>query len=187
MNTDQKNTQPHSLILTLVNKAAAINGYSKKDHLTKREALTESIKKNIAKELEELNITLQFTEYLVEANHPNPAAWILAVFPELPNQTPGEWKKQIHQFAKYWIVYLSTLSGIDTIKLRIMLADSTDPFVWLGNLEKHLVSFICDNRLFMTEEEAINFMNKPQRLSADTGAASILSRGEYSSHSTIDS
>lgn len=164
---DQKNIDPKrpKFITDLVARAADNTGWDKSKFLSRREvevkANTERVKENIKIELENLDMIHRFTTMLVEAGHTAAAEWMFPVIQSRFEVGPGTWRKQIHTFATRWIMWLTRYeheSGLDTKKVRTALAAEADPFVWLGNLEEHLVPLIMENHLFMDEQALREFI-----------------------------
>lgn len=156
MNTE---TQAPKLVVDLVNRAAEVTGFNPEEHKTLAEKRQDEVKQKLKDELENLDITVAFTEMLIEKNHPDPAGWIPEIIREQPVSGVDTWRKQIHQFATRWITYL-TLNHCDQeegVKIRQLLAIEEDPFTWLGNVERSLVPFIMNKKLFMTEEQKQQF------------------------------
>lgn len=158
MNNIKTNDKPAipDLTINLINKAAKETGWNKADFATKAEKAREQAFQDWAEELDNLNLAVAFTEILIDAGHPDPAAWLVEVIGEEITNAPKSWPRQIHKFASRWIVYLAGVHGgdIDTIKLRAALADEGRPIEWLGHLEHSLAPFIMQHRLFMTLEQA---------------------------------
>lgn len=153
----QANQSPTPSLLTgLITRAATVTEFNADRHKSKKAQLQDRIRSELANELDNMDLSLRFTEMLVDAGHPNPAQWLVDALKEFPITGEKTWRQQIRQFSRRWITYLTELHSeeIDTMKLRMVLAREANPIEWIGQLDHSLVPFIMQHKLFMSATQA---------------------------------